>query len=348
MNIAFHSTAALFDVSKNSISLLQQKLSHAGQELSSGTKADIGLSLGTQTGHLLTLHQTASDLASLTQTNKIATTKLSNTQAALTSVYGMIDEFTNSLITSASGGTERSVLVQDAKNKLKALIGILAATTDGSYAFGGVNASALPLKDYLQAPTSPARSAVTESFQTAFGFSSDSTETPNITAQQMRNYIDGPLRQLFDSKWNDLFSSATDTLQSDRIADAEVISTTSSVNNSGIKDLVTALVTVVDSGVENLNKETYATLIEGITHAVGKAGTKIGEEQSSIAFCQQRLTAVDDRMSISTTLIEKQIASNEDVDIAKTSVVLNGAMLNLQASYAITARIQKMTILEYL
>ncbi|MGI9424135.1 MAG: flagellar hook-associated family protein, partial [Hyphomicrobiaceae bacterium] len=76
MKASFISTSAISEATRLSIARSQQALAEAQKELSSGRKADVGLSLGSATGQTISLRNDLDRLNSIVASNGSARGRL--------------------------------------------------------------------------------------------------------------------------------------------------------------------------------------------------------------------------------------------------------------------------------
>ncbi|MDX7568880.1 hypothetical protein SJ550_25760, partial [Serratia marcescens] len=81
------------------------------------------------------------------------------------------------------------------------------------------------MDDYFAAG-SPARAAIQTAFQTQFGFPMTDPQVKNITADQMKTFLDTTMTAQFSAgSWSSNWSSASDTVVKSRIAPTELAET---------------------------------------------------------------------------------------------------------------------------
>ena len=95
---------------------------------------------------------------------------------------------------SANSGATLQTMGQTA---LQALIASANATSGDQYVFGGINSAVAPMADYFSTPTSAAKTAVDQAFQTAFGFLPSDPAAASISASAMQSFLSGPFAALF-------------------------------------------------------------------------------------------------------------------------------------------------------
>ena len=244
------STLALREASQFSMGRIHVQLGIAATEVSSGRHHDVGLSLGRSISQTLDMRQVSGELDAITTTNGVASARLQSTQSALSSIADLANEFFSTLTASRQSPNARSQLVEDARSKIGALTSILAATSNGVALFGGISMSGAPLANYLVDPPGAPRLAIQASFVATFGIGPGDPGARSITASQMDAYLAGAFSANFaDPEWQTNFSTASAMGIKDRISLTEVVETPVTANNQGIRDLVSALVAVIDSGL---------------------------------------------------------------------------------------------------
>lgn len=343
------SSMALHMSSRVSMDRTQSLLERASVEVSSGRHYDVGLALGISVSRAIDVRQSIGELDSLMSSNGTAQTRLEATQSNLKSIADLANDFFSTLTASRQSTSARSLLVDDAKSRLETLTSLLSTTINGVALFGGINTSATPLVDYLAEPTSAARAAVQSSFSAEFGFAPDDPQAQTISPAQMDAYLAGAFATNFqDPQWQTNFSSASALPIRDRISLNEVVETPVSANSPGIRNLVATLVAVIDSGVDHLSADSFEQLSATLADKVVTAALELAQCQSAVGATQERLANASTRMEVQHTLLEKNIVSLEGVDATEASIRLNALSSQLQVSYAVTGRLQSLSILNYL
>src|SRR5262245_47728002 len=86
MKTSYISTSSISAATRQSIYKTQQKLANAQKEVTTGRLADVGAALGYKTGQTISLRQDHARLKTIIDTNSVASTRLSSSQAALKSL----------------------------------------------------------------------------------------------------------------------------------------------------------------------------------------------------------------------------------------------------------------------
>ncbi len=349
MSIGPLSTLAMRETMRTQLLRTQQSFDQTTREVASGRHHDVGLVLGSSTSRAINARQMVSDIDSILDSNTLTNSRLSTAQSALSAAVEIANDFFETVVSIRQSGADRGLMVADARNMLGTMSTLLSATSNGAYVFGGANAGKPPFADYVNDPAQTARTAVTGAFTAEFGFGPDDPQAGQITAAQMQGYLGGSYAALFeDPAWGTSFSSASDGGIELRIAPHEVATSSFNANDKGIRMLVSTLVAAVDAGASQLDAETFDVFASTLAQNVSAAASEITRMQSRIGLLQERVTEASERMSLGRGMFERTIGSLENVDIGQASVRLNELATQLDTSYAVTARVQRLSILNYL
>ncbi len=327
----------------------QTSLADTLKEFSTGRHADVGKALGGRIGGVLDMRHIVGDLSGLESTNAVVEQRMKYLQAGLVVMRNLGQDFSETTLAIHKSGADRALIVADAKARMATLTDVLRSSTNGVYAFSGLNVSAPPIDDYLSEPPSPARTAVIATFTAAFGFPPDDPQAVDITPAQMTAYMDGPFAALFEEpQWSANFSQATDEVMRDRISHHEEIDTSVTANDPGIRKLFFALTLAIDGGAQNLRSDTLDVMASRIANVASEAGHSIVTTESRVGVAQERLAQANERIAIEKQALEGRIGELEGVDSYKVADRLSLLMTRIESSYAITARMQQLTLLNYL
>lgn len=349
MIVEQRSTLASRESLRMSVARIESRLDLAAAEVSSGRRGDVGLALGAQSAELLDLRGLAGEIEAIVQSNGVLANRLSQTQSTLTAMVDLANGFFETLVASRQSGSDRGAVVSDARARLDTLTDLLSTTSNGAHLFSGDTTDAPPLGVYATNPPTGPRAAVHATFAAAFGLPPNDPQAAAISAPQMQTYLTGPFAALFQGPaWQTTFSSVGAGAVEFRASLHEVVTIPVDANSAGIRNLVSALVAVIDTGTEHLSADAYTQLIDAAASLTGKAGVALVRDQGAVGVLQERVTAADVRMGAQRGLIAKQIHAAEGVDLLEASSRLNGLMTQLEVSYAVTSRLQQMSILNYL
>jgi flagellar hook-associated protein 3 FlgL len=349
MNTTFISTSAISQATQLSLLKMQANLADVQKEATTGRFADVGLSLGYQTGQTVSLRNELSRLGSITDTNNQASTRLGASQNALQSMLSGAQSFLNQLISAPSSATGPTVLQTEAQSGLNSLIDGLNTTVNGAYIFSGINSDVQPMNAYYQTPPSASQQAVASAFASTFGTAQSDPANSNITSAAMGSFLTTTFANLFgDPAWGATWSSASDQNARSRISTSQLIDTSTNANEQALRQLASAYTMVADLGVQNLNSNAFQTVVNQAEKLVGSAIQGITTIETTLGAAQASISNANDSMSIQTNFLTTQINNLEAVDPAEASTKLSSLMTQIDTSYSITSRIQQLSLLNYL
>jgi flagellar hook-associated protein 3 FlgL len=343
------STSSLLATPRQSVSDLQSKLTKVEYESTSGLIADPVETLGSQIGLDESLRNQAATLTNLQSTNSIVSTQLTASQDALTNLNTDAQTFMKTLITAQSTGSVNA-LASQALSFLNAFTNYANTTSGGVYLFGGTNSSVAPMANYSGAPQAGTAAA----FQAAFGFSQSDPQANTITSSAMQSFLSNQFAGLFadptpgsTSNWT-TWSQAASTNTSAIISPGQSVTTSVSAYSSAFRQLASAYTSIADLGIDNLNGVTQQTVISNAMQQVSTAMSGISDLQTTLGFSQSRITDANTALQTQTSTINNTIGQLDNADPYQTAENLNSLTMQLEASYNLTGRIAKLSLVNYL
>lgn len=351
MSANYISTLMLSSSLRYSITNNQAALSKASTEATTGRFADVGLELGATTGGDVTLRADMSFADQLVDTNGLVSGRLDVTQDRITQLSSTATDFLKDLIAARSTDGGGRIILPPASSNLQDLIGALNISYNGSYLFSGINTQNQPITPYTAGSAS--KNQVDADFAaaspTGFGFSQSSPSVSSITPAQMQTFLNTTFDAEFASPaWNTNWSSATDQVMQSRISTTEIADTSVSANQIGFRKLAEAYTMMADLGNANLNQSTFQVVVDKAIGLVGSAITDLAALGGSVGTVQQRLTTATDKLKTQKDILNNQIVGMEKVDPTEASVRVNALQTQIQTALALTSRLQKISLINYL
>lgn len=350
MKTTFVSTRALSEASRSSLMQQASKLAKLQLEMSSGRKADVGLDLGSSTGEAVSLRSEFGRLNGIIDTNALVASRLDITQAAMGDVLTTAQDFLGTLIAvrDSDGGAE--IIQPEAEAGIQLLTSRLNSSLNGSYLFAGLNTDVKPIADYLAVPASANKVALDAAFVAEFGFNQNSPLVSTITDAAMTTFLNGNFDALFANPgaWDTDWSSASDQVTRSRISTSELVETSVSANEQGFRKVAAAFTMMADLGTADMNELAFQVVVDQAISLVGEAITDVTHLMARMGSTQERVANASDRLNIQTDILNTRINELENVDPTETSARLSTALTQIETTYAVTARIQGLSLLNYL
>lgn len=348
MKASYVSTSAISQALRYSLQRMQTELAKGQKEVATGKLADTGLTLGIRTAQAVSFTRDLDRLNGIVDSNALVSSRLASTQTALGQLSGVAQTLLSTLTANVSGDAVDSVTQASASATLDALTAILNTSHNGEYLFAGVNTDVKPLNGF-DSPASPARAAFDAAFLSHFGFTQDDPSAQAITSAQMDTFIDTVVEpQFLGAGWQANWSNATDERIVSRIALNETTDTSVSVNTDGVRKLAMAAATISSLFSSNLSIAGKEQLINRAFSLVGEAISDLANLQSATGIIQKRVVDATERIKLQADLFERHILDLEGIDPYEASTRVADLLSHIETSYALTARIQQLSILKYL
>src|SRR5205807_482926 len=101
-------------------------------------------------------------------------------------------------------------------------------------------------------------------------------------------------------------------------------------------------------GAANLNQGAFQKVIDQASKLTGEAVSGLTTMQADLGSAQQRVTDANSRMTAQTDIIANHVGALEGVDPYEASSRLSALMTQIETAYAMTGRLQKLSLLNYL
>lgn len=336
----------LSGTAQTSIGLSQTRLFAAQQELSTGRHFDVGLTLGSRTGNSISLRSKLDEITQGGEAAAQASVEAGVVQSTLSAIGDLAATFFSTLV-GARGADHGQDLVRDAAaSALQTFTDLVNTTFGGQYLFGGINTDAPPLEAYVGGTP---QAAIDNAFQSAFGMTPDDPNVSQITGPDMAAFIAGGLSNEFTpSAWNLNWSTASAVNPLQRLGDGNQVDIRANANAPFTRHLAQVFSMMAGLGQGKLSAAAFEQTVDEAMSILSNSQLELGHEQSRIGIAQQSLSSAvqsSDKMKIAVT---EAIAALESVDPYEAATRVNTLMTQLESSYAITGRIGRMSLLNYI
>lgn len=328
------------------------RLDNAVIENASKKHADMGLTLGAQTGTTTSFRSEFSQYESQLDTNKQLITRLDVMNTALNNVHTGNSDFRSDLLALQSNSDSLRTASDLAYTELSKLTNALNTNVSGVYVFGGINTGTAPVTDFKNGPEA-AIEAVFNNYFSPTNIGDPATASIPVSGDangkdweaflQSSNFKD-----LFDAGWNPLWSSATDEKMTSTIEAGVTTDGSGSANEKAFGQLAEGLAIVAVFGKLDLSVEAEKFITNQAVNSLntGVDGTIAVEAQNGAIKTNVERTNVS--ILAKQNVLNIRINDLENVDENRAAIELSLAQTQLEATYAITAKIQNLNIMKYL
>ena len=343
------STLAILNAPRQSIYESQRRLLDAQTELSTGRHADVGLHLGGRTSEVIGLRNGFDRNNSIIDMNGLVAAELDLTQSAMTSIVELSHQFSATLIGARNAVNGQEVVKAAAKAAIESFTSIMNQTHSGKFLFGGINSDATPLENYFSTPPSAGKAAVDAAFLTEFGVTQSAVGVGSITATQIDTFLNGAFANLFTpAAWSPTFSNASDQNRTARIDADYTIEVSTNANEAAFRDFAKAITMAFDLGAGSLNQAAFEKVVDKAVAVSAASAQEIGLISGSLGVSEKLITDSNLQLKQRNDILSREIVSLEGVDQYEVSTRINLLTTQLEASYSITARINRLNLMNYL
>ncbi len=343
------STLGLNNVVRLSLTRMQSDLVGLQSELSTGRHFDVGMALGHKTGRAVSVRFEHSRLNQIIDTNALVATRLDMTQEIMSGLVERAQEFVDTVIASRDGFIGQEVAPQDGRVALSYMISQLNTSFNGEQLFSGINTDLETIANYFSSPPPSSKLAVDSAFLTEFGITQSDPAVAAISATDMQTFLDGTFATLFEpAAWTSDWSAAADQNVTSRISPGSVVETGTNANLEPFRKLAKAFTMMADLAGEDLNKQAFQAVSDTAVALASEAISEMSFLQGEMGITQERIERADRMMSLQIDILNNDAAQLESVDAYETSTRINQLINQIEVSYAVTGRLQQLSLVRYL
>jgi flagellar hook-associated protein 3 FlgL len=331
---------------QDSIRRNQDSLADAQQELSTQRWHDVSLRLGRETGRNIGWHSELSAVDANIKAVDLAAVQTKTAEVGLATLGKLGADFLNNLISSRSAENGQDIIRNQAQSTLSMLRDATNVDVGGIFPFAGRNQDAAPL---LTFEGGAGQAQVVSTFSSAFGFPPGNPAMATLSASQVNGFLDGGFAGLFASpNWNGTFSTASSENVKLRVGREDQLDLLPNANTQAIRDFYAALVSVSELATGQLSDDTFKALVDKAAQKTSSAVQGLGDMQARLGIGQKALADATEQLKLRKTSLTDAIHMSESVDTYEVASRINGLMTQLEASYSVTSRISRISLLNYL
>jgi flagellar hook-associated protein 3 FlgL len=345
------SSTYLYNSLVQPITQMQTSLATLSTESSTGQYANLGQQLGAESGQELSLKNQYDQLQSFTASNAIVGVDLSTSSDSLSSIQSDAQTAVQDITTWLSGQANSGVTLQTlGTSSLQSLTSDANAVTPlGQYVFGGVNSGVQPLSDYFSTPTSAAKTAIDQAFTTTFGMSPTDAAASTISPSDLQTFLNTTFADQFQgANWTSSWSSASSVNTTADVAPGESTQTSVNVNQPGFSQLAEGYAMLAEFGGSSLSQSAQQVVASTASNLISQGLTQITNLESTIGDAQNKVTDANNSISSQSTLLQTQIGDMDNVNEYQVASQLTTLSTQLQTAYSLTARLQQLSLAQYL
>ncbi|WP_283644216.1 flagellin [Marinovum algicola] len=329
---------------RNTNAELQNRLAQAEQELATGVQSDIYASLSASASEALALNAALDRDAAQVTANTLLGGRFDSMSRALGTIRESVQPaFDLAVANSTVGGSTGSGLQLQARVALDALIGQANATHAGLALFSGSASDTRSLTPWDQTSTS-------------------SGETPGaaigaLLAQGMGTGVEVTARiaemdALFDNadgSFDALFDTGGGSAVTVNIGDGETLRLDVQANDPAFRDVLQGLAMLAATDAQEISDPSaYADWVGAATARLASGMEGLLDSQVRLDAGSARIDAANTRMQDRALVYSTRVSDLIGVDSYQAATEITALETQLQASYAVTARLSQLSFLNYM
>jgi flagellar hook-associated protein 3 FlgL len=353
------SSYSLSTAPRAAIFRIQDDLRTAQKESTTGRLADVGLGLGVRTNQTVSIRIERENNTRLRESNALIAQRFETMQTTLESVVKTGEALVASLISNGASDPGITASVQQAKAGLQQFTGALNSAVGSRFLFSGASSDQPAIafeavgggatRGYEQ--NSTAKQATADAFMAKFTFAQNDPAVATISPAELEDFLDDGLDGLFQlppvGQWQN-WSNADGSPVYNRISESETLDVSYPASHEAFRNIAKAYVMIADLGVEGMTGEARQLLTSRAIETLSQGLAQLTEIRSEIGGKQSRLEVTEEALKSRNSVLTLSMASFEEVDQYEASTRVTTLMNLLEVSYALTARISRLSIINYL
>jgi len=348
MKSSFISSSAIQNAMRLTIRQAQNQMTKATMEATTGTYADIGVSLGGYAAKSIDFTREVDRIKSIKLSNALVDARMESAQTGLTKMKTAGDSFLSKLTALQSSHDPGSITVaiQSATSALSTMMDTSNSMVNGEYLFAGINTDIQPLTDKTTA-TSAAIVTELNAYAVTLG-----KPVKEITSDEMKTFIETKVEPMFsEAAWTDPttgWSKASSQNMTSRISNSEVVESSTSANSEGMRYF--ALATVVTSALmgQDLSTDAMSAVSSKAITYTTRATTGIVTQASQLGLSQERVEKANDALDAQANIMQTKLVDIQGVDPYEASTLVKTLETQLETAYTIVSKIQQLSLVNYL
>ncbi|MCY6382378.1 flagellar hook-associated family protein [Hoeflea prorocentri] len=350
MKTTFVSTLAIQNAMRLTMQRAQSEIMDAHKEAVTQRHADIGLELGAQSSRHISLTRDVERMNTIISGNALVTNRLSASQNALTQMVEGAQTSLSALlsIVDINDQGRLSVIADTVSTSFSNFTAFANASVNGEYLLAGVNTDIRPMADYFE-PGSTAKASFDAAYLSYFGHTQNDPLASSITPAQMDDFLTNHVEPLIlGAGWDADWSSADSTVMTSRISANEVVDSSATINADGPKAMAMASVIISELLTTPLTDDTRGVLVERAIGYTSDAISGVNHQKAELGLSEQRIDKANEALNIQINVMSKYVGELESVDPYEASTRLTTLITQMEISYQLTARIQQLSLTNYL
>ena len=325
----------------------QSRLADAQTEMATGRLADPGRALGARSARHAALDGAIAEARAAREGLDLGRAQMDATQVALGGMAGVADGLVGALTTALATPTDATLRLaaDDAKGQRAVLVTHANARLGGVSLLGGTRTDAPPLAD----PTDPAaRDWVRDAFAARFGHAPDDAASGGIDAPAMRAFLADVRADFAATGYAAAWAGDAPDARAMRLGPDERATVQVTHHDDAVRDLVLASSLAADLADAPFAAAAREVVLSEALSLAGRAQGGVAEAAGRVGLAQERIARAEDGSSARLRLAEAARDDLIGVDGLDAAARVSALATAIEASLTVTARIERLSLVNYL
>ncbi len=328
---------------------LQAQIAQSTAEIASGRKSDPAREMGVGASLLYRLYDDIQQGDALKNTAALAGERMKTMQTAMASVSKIFED-TSTRILQADVLRQESytTLSADTPDILASITDLLNTDFQGQKIFGGTDSAARPLSNIANLPTQ--MQTILDSAVAANGGEPLDATTIQDVLDQIDAIFGGPGSDFYSLYYTSGSTTGDGTPNLVRIGEGQTLAYDVRADNAAFKDAIHALAftSLLGGSDTQLTEEAKVALADRAGELMRGAQTSLTTLAGTLGTKEARLEQVANIQERAVNAATSQINTLEGADYYTLSDRVSTLQIQLQATYSITAKLQTLSLVNYL
>ncbi len=334
--------------SRKQILKLQASFTAAQSELSTGRVSDVVRSLGHKVGNLASLETRLGVIDTVISSNGNLKGRLESVELAVGGIQKAASDFRTNLVGARGGVIPHGDMAGHAKGFLETVKLFGNTTYAGRHVLSGSNGDQPAIGNFLGVG-SDARAALSESFTNTFGVSPRDAASGAIPEAAMKAWLDTEFPKLFEAdNWASMWATASGSPVEARIGEREIATLPAAVSDPALRKVVMASVLMLEFGEGRLGGGAFSQVLATAESSLDEGIQGLIGFEAENGSLMSRLDSASEALNLQKAIYSTEVSDIAEVDPAEVSLRIETLRARLEASYATTARLSKLSLVNYI
>lgn len=330
-----------------SLQALQAQLARSTAEMSSGRKSDPTRELGVGASLLYRLHDDVQQGGALKNSASLAGERLKTMQTAMTAIGSVMTDMSAQILQAdALKQQSYATLAADTPDVMASIADLLNTDFQGQKVFGGTDSAARPVDAIAQLPVQ-AKALLDAAVAANGGAPLGAAEAADLL-DDIAAIFGGPGSDFHARYYGSSSTSGDGDPNLVRIGEGQTLAYDVRADNTAFQDAFQALALCSLLGSEGLSDEAKVVVADRAGERMRGAQASLTTLSGTLGSKQARLERVAGIQARTVDATTAQINDLEAADYYTLSDQVNAMQIQLQATYAITAQLSKLSLVNYL